>query len=276
MTVLLTKKGPVAAGPSYQLTNNKDVNMTDREPVVNSHEAALIKNVAGCLALVRQLQNRHPMQPNLGVFAGYSGFGKSVAALVVQNMTSAAYVEISDTWTRKKLLVSILSELGRPQAKGTLSDLEDDIIGVLARDPKRPLLIDEADKLVDKNMIEMIRMIAKKSNVPVLLIGEELFPSKLAHTDRFRDLVLETGYAQPCDLADTRILAQKFYPKITIADDLLIMARDKAEGRVRRICNTLHAIAKLAALKGLDEVTLQHYQGGHFSDGKLPSRREAA
>lgn len=271
-----TKKGPAATGPSYQLTTNKGENMADREPIVKSHEAALIKNVASCLALVRQLQNRHPMQPNLGVFAGYSGLGKSVATLVVQNMTSAAYVEISDTWTRKKLLTSILSELGRPQAKGTLSDLEDDIIGVLARDPKRPLLIDEADKLVDKNMIEMIRMIAKKSNVPVLLIGEELLPTKLDHVDRFRDLVLETGYAQPCDLSDTRILAEKFYPDIAIADDLLDMARGKAEGRVRRICNTLHAIAKLAALRGLDAIDLAQYQGGHFSDGKLPSRREAA
>ncbi|NKX15786.1 hypothetical protein HGG75_04885 [Ochrobactrum pseudogrignonense] len=69
-----------------------------------------------------------------------------------------------------------MSELGHPDARGTLSDLEDDIIGILARDPKRPLIIDESDKLVDRNMIELVRMIAKKSNVPVLLIGEELFP----------------------------------------------------------------------------------------------------
>ncbi|NKX16138.1 ATP-binding protein [Ochrobactrum pseudogrignonense] len=99
----------------------------------------------------------------------------------------------------KKLLTAILSELGHPDARGTLSDLEDDIIGILARDPKRPLIIDESDKLVDRNMIELVRMIAKKSNVPVLLIGEELFPKKLERVDRFRDLVLEWGYAQPCD-----------------------------------------------------------------------------
>ncbi|MCM0752082.1 hypothetical protein DEA98_14630 [Brucella pseudogrignonensis] len=90
-------------------------------------------------------------------------------------------------WTKKKLLTSILSELGHPDARGTLSDLEDEIIGILARDPKRPLIIDESDKLVDRNMIELVRMIAKKSNVPVLLIGEELFPKKLERVDRFRD-----------------------------------------------------------------------------------------
>ena len=250
--------------------------MKSSDQFVNTGETAPIKNVSACLSLVRQLQNRHPMQPNLGVFAGYSGYGKSVSALFVQNATDGAYVEISDTWTKKKLLSSILSELGRPKSRGTLSDLEDEIVAVLARDPKRPLIIDEADKLVDRNMIEMIRMIAKKSNAPVLLIGEELFPTKLDATDRFRDLVLETGFAQPCDLADTRALARTFYPDVHIADDLLEAARRKADGRVRRICNTLHAIAKFAALRGINNVVLAQYDGNHFSGGKLPSRKEAA
>lgn len=248
--------------------------MTANHRTVNG-EAAPIKNVAACLGLVRSLQNRHPLQPNLGVFAGYSGFGKSVAALYAQNKTDAAYVEVSDTWTRKKLLSSILSELGQHKASGTLSDMEDEIISILARDPSRPLLIDEADKLVDKHMIELVRMIAKKSNVPVLLIGEELFPKKLDGVDRFRDLVLVMGYAQPCDLDDTRTLARTFYPGLHIGDDLLEIVRVKGDGRVRRIGNSLHEIAGFASLKGWAEISASQY-GGKFSEGKLPSRREAA
>ena len=91
--------------------------MTGTEQFVNGGDTAAIKNVALCLSVVRSLQNRHPLQPNLGVFAGFSGYGKSVAALYAQNKTDAAYVEVSDTWTKKKLLTSILSELGRPNAK---------------------------------------------------------------------------------------------------------------------------------------------------------------
>ena len=248
--------------------------MTANPRIVNG-EAAPIKNVAACLGLVRSLQNRHPLQPNLGVFAGYSGYGKSVAALYAQNKTDAAYVEVSDTWTRKKLLQSILSELGQHKATGTLSDLEDEIISILARDPNRPLLIDEADKLVDKKMIELVRMIAKKSNVPVLLIGEELFPKKLDGVDRFRDLVLVMGYAQPCDLDDTRTLARTFYPDLHIHDDLLQLALNRGDGRVRRIGNSLHEIAVFASLRGLAEISAGVYSG-NFSGGKLPSRREAA
>ena len=242
--------------------------MTKSNRIVNGGDTAPIKNVAACLGLVRTLQDRQPHQNNLGVFAGFSGYGKSVAALYSQNKTGAAYVEVSDTWTRKKLMSAILTELGQYQPRGTLSDLEDEIIGLLARDPRRPLLIDEADKLVDKNMIELVRMIAKKSQAPVLLIGEEHFPKKLERAG-------VTGYAQKCDLDDTRTLARSFYPSLTMSDDLLDQARQKADGRVRRIGNSLHAIGNFAAMRGLTEIDLGTYEG-RFSEGKLPTRQEAA
>lgn len=246
---------------------------------VNGGDTAPIKNVAACLAVVRSLQGRNPQQNNLGVFAGFSGYGKSVAALYTQNKTDAAYVEVSDTWTRKRLLQAILSELGRHKATGTLADMEDEVIGLLARNPKRPLIIDEADKLVDKNMIETVRMVAKKSNVPVLLIGEEYFPKKLAAAgDRYRDLVLVWGYAQPCDLDDVRVLARTFYGDLTIADDLLDRAREEGDGRVRRIGNTLHAIAEHARAEGVRQIDLAHYVGraGYFSTSVVPERQRAA
>lgn len=250
--------------------------MTKPDQKVNAGDTAPIKNVAACLGLIKSLQNRNPLQPNLGVFAGFSGYGKSVAALYSQNKTGAAYVEVSDTWNRKKLMSSILTELGQYQPRGTLSDLEDEIIGRLARQPLRPLIIDEGDKLVDKNLIELVRMIAKKSNVPVLLIGEENFPAKLERAgDRFRDLVLVMDYAKACDLEDTKTLARTFYPSISMQDELLDEARRRAEGRVRRIGNTLHAIAAFANARGLEDISLDQFTG-RFSEGKLPSRREAA
>jgi len=251
--------------------------MTTEKPKVNG-ETAPIKNVAACLQLVRSLQNRHPLQPNLGFFAGFSGYGKSVAALFCQNKTGAAYVEVSDTWNRGKLMRAILSELGVYQPRGTLSDLEDEVIGVLSRDPKRPLIIDEADFLVSHRMIELVRIIAKKSGVPLLLIGEETFPQKIEAIDRFRDLFLVHDFAQPCDLDDARSLACTFYPTLQIADDLLHQACIEGDGRVRRIGNTLHAVAETAAKLGLSAIALDQYRAGNgkFSRSKLPNRKEAA
>lgn len=252
--------------------------MTTELPKVNG-DTAPIKNVAACLSLLRSLQNRKVMAQNLAVFAGFSGYGKSVAALYCQNKTGAAYVEVRDTWTKAKLLRSILSEVGVYQPRGTLADMEDELIGILARDPKRPLIIDEADLLIKKNLIELVRGIAKASNVPVLLIGEELFPQKLDQAgDRFRDLVLVSDYAQPCDLEDAQILARTFYPSLQIADETLARAVHEGDGRVRRVANSLHAIAEIAAKQGVSSITLAAFEAGQgkFSTSRLPRRREAA
>jgi len=239
---------------------------------------APIKNVSLCLGLAQVLQSRPlGLDKNICVFAGYSGLGKSIAALFTQNMTNAAYVEMSDTWTKKRLLTAILSEFGVLYPRGTLCDLEEQVIAVMARNPLRPLIIDEADKLVDRNMIELVRMIAKKSNGPILLIGEELLPEKLNPIDRVRDLVIETGYAQPCDLEDVKKLAEYLYPKMTIDEKLLDMARVEAGGRARRIGNSLHMIVAAAKRAGKTAITLEDYRAGNglFARDRLPRREEA-
>ncbi|KAB2772460.1 ATP-binding protein, partial [Brucella anthropi] len=69
--------------------------MTPLNEIVNEAGTAPIKNVALCLALARSLQNRHPSQPNLGVFAGFSGYGKSKAAVFAQSGTNAVLIEVS-------------------------------------------------------------------------------------------------------------------------------------------------------------------------------------
>ena len=252
--------------------------MTTNTPNVND-ERAPIKNLAICLGVVRSLQNRHPSQPNLGMFVGFSGYGKSVSTLFCQNKTGAAVIEMSSSWTRKDFLSTILEELGVFQPRGRLAQMEEEIIGILARDPKRPLIIDEADILVQRNMAELLRGIAKKSNVPVLLVGEELLPKKIAPLgDRFRDLFLVTQYAQPCDLDDCRALARTFYPELSISDDLLEEARSAGDGRVRRIVSSLHAIAENAGRKGTRAIDLSSYSDGNgrFSRSYIPSRQEVA
>ena len=79
-------------------------------------------------------------------------------------------------------------------------------------------------------------------------------------------------------MEDARTLARTFYPKLSIADDLLEKARTEGEGRVRRVGNSLHNIAEAAARMGLSSIDLAAYEGGNglFSRSRLPSRKEAA
>lgn len=238
---------------------------------VRPGSVAPLKNVASCLALVDTLVHRPAHLPNIGVFSGFSGYGKSMAAQYVWNRTGALFVEVFDFWTRKKFCQAILAELGVARPRGTIGDMMDQIIARLGDDPARPVIIDEADKLVDKNMIELVRDINKAAQVPVLLVGEELLPQKLEQYERVHNRVLEWVLAQPCDLGDARALADFLYPQLTIGDGLLEAICDQTQGKARRIATTLHAAAAFAQNFGLGELTVDNYRGRVFT-GETPKR----
>lgn len=239
--------------------------------LVKPGSVAPLKNVASCLALVDALVHRPAHLPSIGVFSGFSGYGKTMAAQYCWNRTGALFIEVFDFWSRKKFCQAILSELGVARPRGTIGDMMDEIIARLGDDPARPVIIDEADKLVDKGMIELVRDINKAAQVPVLLVGEELLPQKLESHERVHNRVLDWVLAQPCDLDDTRALAAFLYPKLSISDALLDAIREQTQGKARRIATTLNAAAAFAANTGLQGLDVKNYAGRIFT-GETPKR----
>jgi DNA transposition AAA+ family ATPase len=233
---------------------------------------AALKNVAGFYAQVTKLQTRKPNLPNIGVTHGPSGYGKSYASIYAQNKTRAIRVEVGESWNRKTFVRAILREGGVAEPKGTTADLVEQAIQLLAEDARRPLFIDEADKLVDKGLIEIVRELAQHSQAPVLLIGEELLPQKLSRYERVHNRVLDWFGAEPCDLDDCRKLAAIFLPSVKIADDLLDEMRVKGDGRARRIVVSLNDASEWARNAGVKELTRQNYRGAIYT-GEAPRAR---
>lgn len=234
---------------------------------------AMLKNVAACMALVDELRTRAPHLPGIGVFNGPSGYGKSYAALYVQNKTRALRVEVGKSWTMRTLCQRILAEAG-VQARGTVADMAEQIIMFLGDDPTRPLIIDEADQLVDRRMIDIVREIHEHSQAPILLVGEERLPAKLQQSERTHNRVLNWVSAQPCDADDTRSLVKMFCPGITITGDLQDAIRSKSQGRARRIVVNLNRVVDFARNNGIKEVDDEAYDGVFFT-GAPPVRRAA-
>jgi len=143
---------------------------------------------------------------------------------------------------------------------------------MLAEEPRRPLFIDEADKIVDKGYIELVRELAMNSNVPVLLIGEEALPQKLAAYERVHNRVLAWFGAEPCDLEDARKLAQLLLAPVVIADDLLEQIRIQGDGRARRIATSLDGVAHWARNTGAQHVARENYDGPIYT-GEPPRAR---
>ena len=241
-------------------------------PIVQGPVA--LKNVASFMAMTARLIERSPHLPGFGVCHGPSGFGKTYASIFAQNRTKARRVEVGDSWTRRTLLRQLLKECGETvKDRWSISDLSDIAKGVLADDPRRPLIVDEADKLVDKGMIELVRELQEASGAPVILVGEEKLPAKLTTVERMHNRVLHWFPAQPCDLEDARTLARAFAPKVEIKDDLLEAFRSRSGGRARRIVVNLDHAAELARNKSLKTLDLNTWGAADFFTGEPPAPR---
>lgn len=249
--------------------------MTTNTPRVNPSigSTAPIKNVAACRALVETLITAPAHVPNIGMFYGFSGYGKTLAASYCCNVVGAAKVEVFSSWTRKKFCASLLIELGVEKPRGSISNMMDEIVRRLGDDP-RLVMIDEAHMFVDRGMVELVREINKLSYAPILLIGEEKLADTFGQFENADNLVLERVLAQPCDLEDTRALARLYVPQIDMAEDLLDAIRQKTGGRARRISSTLQAAATWAANRGISALSAATYAGPIVTNIK-PVRRGA-
>lgn len=249
--------------------------MTNSRMNVNGPQGgglAAVKNVARFLTLVKTLIQRQEGLPGMGVFHGYSGLGKTYASIYAQNITNALRLEVGDSWTKAKFLQNLLREAGVEPRRATIADLTEQAINALADDWDRPLFIDEADKLADKKMLELVREIHEHSQVPVLLIGEELLPEKLEKVERVHNRVLDWVPAEPCDHADALLLAKNVCPKVALSDDLIDLVVDKTKGRARRIVVNFNKIAEHARNCRETSLSPSSFDEDFFYTGERRSR----
>ena len=243
--------------------------MADEQTLYNS--IAPIRNVSAFLTLLKAVQNRGQGLPGMGTFYGPSGFGKTTAALYAANTTSACLVQMKSIWTRKRFLEAILIDLGIP-APATMSAMVDQISEHLAM-TGTPLLIDEADVLVAKGMIETVRDIYESSFAPVILIGEELLPQKLQKWERVHGRMLRWTAAEPGTERDLDLLQSMICPGIAIDQALRAQLMTQSRGSVRRMCINLDLVREAAALAGLTSIGVQDWKDRQFYTGEAPAPR---
>ncbi|MFD1914142.1 AAA family ATPase [Halodurantibacterium flavum] len=243
--------------------------MTDERPLFNS--VAPLRNVGALVELIDRVQKRGYGLPGMATFYGPSGYGKTTAAVYAANRFRASLVQVKSAWTARKLCASILQDLGLPAAR-TIADMIDDIAAEAAKSG-RVLMIDEADHLVARNMIEIVRDIYESSGAPVILIGEELLPQKLSRWERVHGRMLDWVGAQPADLGDVRHLAGIYCGGISLDEELLSHVLRDSNASIRRICINLDRVREFALTKNLKAVTRKDWGKNSFFTGDAPAPR---
>ena len=217
--------------------------------------------------------NRQASLPGIGTFHGYSGYGKTFSATFGAHKHKAAYVEVGDSWTKKKFCENVLRELGGA-VSGTIADMVERIIELLVdRDQPAPLIIDEADYIIERGLAGLVREIHDKSGAPIILIGEELLPNKLEKIERFHNRILSWVPAEPSSMGDLKHLARMYCPGVQISPALAQQIYDNSDGRARRICVQLVAVHEAAKRKGLSEIDLTDMADQQLYTGRAPIRR---
>ncbi|MDP7142660.1 MAG: ATP-binding protein [Alphaproteobacteria bacterium] len=240
---------------------------------MHSQTIAPLKNVMLFNETVDRVMNRPAHLPGMATFHGFSGFGKTFSAIYAANKYQARYIEAGHSWSQSKFCDAILNELGIP-AKGTIANKVDKIVeGLIAEE--KPLIIDEADFIVSKRFVELVREIHDKSSTPIILIGEELLPNKISEWERFHNRVLDWVPAVPADMDDINHLARMYCPELHLTADVLSQLNKVCNGRVRRICVNLERIREYAVTSGVDEVRTNDLQQLPLFTGQPPQRRAA-
>ncbi len=210
--------------------------------------------------------------PRLGLLYGYSGYGKSVAAAFAAARTGAGYIEAKSIWTQRTLLESIAEELGISKPERTGPRLLRQIIELLNRYP-RPLIIDEMDYCVKKQMVEIIRDIHDATPVAILMIGEESLPAKLKEWERFDNRILVATAAQPCSIEDALKLRDHYCRKVSVADDLIALFQERCRGVTRRIVVNIRQAERDALTEGVEEIDRSWWGTRPVRTGDIPTRR---
>jgi hypothetical protein len=243
--------------------------MTTTAPAVSG--TLPTRNVTLLMELVDRVMGRGEGLPGMGTFYGPTGWGKSRAVCLCAISHRAYFVQMKSLWSRKYLLEKILTEMNIVPARTMPPMLEQ--IGRQMAQSGRPLIIDEADLIVHKGMIEVIRDIFETSQGTVILVGEENLPGHLEAIERVHGRMLDWVAAQPAGMDDARMFAGLHCPGVAVADDLLERIVGAARGSARYVCTNLDRVAEHCRLRNLSEVSAKDYAGALFT-GKAPQGRK--
>ncbi len=232
------------------------VNGAQGAPVgVNGEPRAPITNVRLFRELMERLMNRPRHLSGFGVFHGPAGYGKTIAGCHTADRTRSVYVEAGYSWNASTLTDNIYHVITGTFMTGSVAKKVEAIIAILAADG-RPLIIDEADHLVKKSTIEIVREIADRTAIPLLLIGMEHLPHNLRAFQYVHTRVMDFQAAQPCTIEDAQLMRKLYHPKLEVDDVLMAHILRTSDFTPRRICVNLQRVQEFAHRQGLSKVTM--------------------
>ena len=221
---------------------------------INTDVLVMNQNVMNFQALANDLSDPNgSLSSSIGMAIGTAECGKTHAAKwYAQENQNAYYVLFVDGSSRVQLLRDICDVVAhtRPYSfSGCVATLEES-----CKYGRHLVIIDEADK-IPVQLLEMLRGINERCNLPFLLVGEEGLKTKTDRVPRLRSRIRQPVVlferAKSVDVAAYYHEAAGLEINRSIAERL---ARH-AQGGFRSIVNDSIALSKMSKASALDIIT---------------------
>lgn len=202
---------------------------------------------------------KKPVKGRIGIMVAYGpyGSGKTEIGEWFNSKHNVPYVRAMDGGTRRTLLANIVTAL-EVVPKYRAADIFDQALNLLDETSK-PLIIDEADYLVDSGIIETIRDLNDMTNAPIILIGMETFDRKIKAYPHLVDRVTVTV---KFELFDTKGLANyaEQICDVALSGSAYEFIHVHGKGRLRMTTTWLERCERIARLNKLDVVEGKHLE----------------
>jgi len=234
-----------------------------------------LRSVDAMTTLVQEMIDAPIGQHRMGCYHGPSGAGKSFATAVCELTYNALVIEVIENTTKMDFLTHITETYNIPGRRKV-----PDQIRAIAKHIEReecPLIVDDAQYLVKRGMIGMVRDIYNLAGgmIPVILVGEPKLYDHLRDTANIYNRVTGRVQAPACNLADAERLAQVYAPGIEIDADLLSEIVSQAQGSVARVSGMLGTVRSAAQTKGTLTFNREDWGNRPFMNGdQIPVQQE--
>jgi DNA transposition AAA+ family ATPase len=204
----------------------------------------VIDNIRKLIGATEELLERAPNTPGIGLVSGAVGLGKTTAARHICLLHDAVWVEAQPEWSPAWMMTDLAAEVGCGRFYSTQRNFE--AIKRTLREFPRPIFIDEADRLCARmRLVETLRALHDATTAPLVLIGMSQLPTAIYAIPQVVSRLATAVEFEPCDLADTRLLAREL-AEIEIAEDLVKELHRQTGGEPRAIRIALQRLEALA------------------------------
>ncbi len=218
---------------------------------------ATTQNVRRFMAGVEVL--KRPVKGRIGIMVAYGpyGSGKSELGEWYNAKHGVPYVRAMDGGTRRTLLANIVNAL-EEVPKYRAADIFEQALNILDEQSK-PIIIDEADYLVDSGIIETVRDLSDMTNAPIILIGMENFDRKLKAYPHFCDRVTVTVRFELFDQKGIANYAAQVCD-VELTEDAYDFIHIHGKGRLRMTTTWLERCERIAKYNKLDVLDATHLE----------------